>query len=139
MKRQDFRDEVLKYFLRIKDYKETDGKLSDFILSEFKLFLNNRGEFIDYSFIPDNVLLDFKKKEELFVGANGVAIAILDIDECTPVDMEEIYDKFHKFGKSRGWNGIEFDKFCLSLLGIELKKVKPPIHLPSLQSGKDYN
>ncbi len=141
MERQDFQAAVQPFFQKVRAYDRTmHGKLSDYLVEAFMNCLALKSERCDYSFIPRGINpAKIKEKEELLIASHAFKIAISELPGCQESDMVDIYDGFREIGRRRGWSGLDFDKNCLSLMGVELKKVGPPIHVPQVQSGKDYN
>lgn len=139
--RKDFERVVKPFFDKIRNFDSViHGKLSDFLLENYGTCLALKSEYVDYSFVPSGLdPLKIKLKEDMLIATYAFRIAVSEVFDCADSDMIEIYDVFQVLGDSRGWSRLEFDKQCLNLMGVEVRKRRPPLYLPSIQSGSDYN
>lgn len=140
-KREDFQGAVAPFFDKIRSFDpKLHGRLSEFVANSYLSCLANKSEYVDYSFIPEGVdPAKIKLKEDMLIASHAFKIAVGELPDCSDTDMAEIYDVLHNIGKRRGWSGLDFDKSCLNLMGVDVFKTKPPAYLPGVQSGKDYN
>jgi len=140
-KREDFQNTVRPFFEKIRGFDPVlHGCLSDFVVKSYLICLANKGEYVDYSFVPEGLDTgNIKLREDILIASYAFKIVVSEVEQCGDSDMVEIYDKFQDIGKRKGWSSLEFDKQCLNLMGIEVCRVEPPMYLPSIQSGKDYN
>jgi len=139
--RADFNGIVKPFFDKIRSFDPViHGDLCDYVVGHYRSCVAFKGERVDYSFIKSELESnDIKLQEDMLIASYAFRIAVLEVDKCDDHDMIQIYDRFQEIGKKRGWSSLEFDKNCLNLMGIEVRKIKPPSYLPNIQMGSDYN
>lgn len=138
--RSDFQSVVVPFFDHIRMYDPKDGKLSNYIMNGFRNCLALKGEHVDYSFVPSALdPKNIKLRENLLIACHAFKVAVGEVEDCSDHDMVEIYDNFRIVGREQGWNMLDFDKTCLDLMGVEVRQVAEPTHLPSVQVDADYN
>lgn len=139
--RNDFKRTVKPFFDKLRTFDPAlHGKLADFVAGSYESCLANKSEYVDYSFVPEGIdPRKVKLKEDMLIATHAFRIVVAEVEECSDTDMVEIYNVFQNIGRKKGWSSLEFDKNCLNLMGIEVRRVKPPMYLPGVQMGTDYN